>query len=86
MVILSKYIAIEVGAVFYRRDLASTLFALGFEETQDRFGILLNVRKYPMRRVLYCLCYNEVLLFTFAFQSRMCNGTCLHFHTASLHW
>ena len=76
MVILSKYIAIE--------DLPSTLYDLRLEDAQNHFTIvLLNVKKCPMRRVLCYMYYNKVL-FTFSFQSRMRNSTCLHSQTVSL--
>ncbi len=75
-------VEIEVG--FYKRDLASILHVLDLEE--NHFGFVpFKCKKMSSEKGLYYLYdkrsifYLNILLFTFAFQSRMCNSpTCLH--------
>lgn len=71
---------IEVEIVFTKRDLPSILYVLDLEE--NHFSIVpFKCKKMSSEKGLYYLYdkrsifYSKILLFTFAFQSRMYNST-----------
>lgn len=79
---------VVVEIVFTKRDLGSILHVLDPEDVQYKkhFGIVpFKCKKMSCEKGLYYLYdkrsifYSKILLFTFSFESRMCNSTpCLH--------